>query len=81
MGCRMNLKIVLGVTLTGLILSGCTPRIEYIVQPVDRPPSLTSEQLPTELELECLTDSSYGKVVGMHLRILTLEDIIDSTQE
>jgi hypothetical protein len=73
---RRSLLIVATLMLT---VSSCAT-VEYITQPLDRPPSLTVEELPTEGELECLSDSSYSKVVRMHRRIMTLENIIDSTQ-
>lgn len=75
----MKVNQLLVVTLISLMISSCATRIEYVTQPLDRPPSLTKEQLPTEGELECLSDSAYGKVVHLHKRTMTLEAIIDST--
>jgi hypothetical protein len=79
MPCRKDwiTKLSLLSAVTLMISSGTT--VEYVVQPLDRPSSLTKSELPTEGDLECLSDSAYGKVVNIHKRVLTLESIIDST--
>lgn len=70
----------LSVVILMLMISSCAT-VEYVTQPLDRPPSLTSEELPTEQELKCLSDSAYAKVVRLHRRTLTLEAIIDTTRD
>jgi hypothetical protein len=64
-----------------LFVTGCAS-VEYI--PVDLsgklPPTLTAEDVPSDAELECVSDSTYQKVFKLYQRTLTLESIILSTQ-
>ena len=75
----MRHLVLVAVILISIAGSSCSTNTEYIVQPVPLPEPLTAEQLPTERELECVTDEAYEKVVRMHKRIGTLEDLIKTT--
>ena len=78
----MKLSLVLAVTLI-TSLSSCATKKIYL--PVDLssklPPALQTDSILTEGDLECVTSSTYAKIVTLHKRIATLRGIIESTRK
>ena len=66
------------VLIAAILICSCTTT-EYVSSPLPLPDTLGSHELPTEAELACVSDETYAKIVKMHKRILTLEEIIKST--
>lgn len=61
-----------------LVLVGCTTtEVKYVSSPLPLPPPL--EWTIVESELACVSEDTYSKIVGLDLRVKTLEGIIRST--
>ena len=70
----------LGVGILIVFVTGCGSNIQYLpVDLTDQLIPITYEQIPSDKELECVSDSTYDKVEWLVDHILTLEGIIKST--
>lgn len=66
-----------------ILLSGCSPIIQYVTVPLDRPERPALPRI-SDAELQCLDRQTYQKLYDRYRLVkeyaVTLEAIIDSTQ-
>jgi hypothetical protein len=71
----------LSAALLTLFVTACAS-VERV--PVDLsgqlPPPLTADGIPSDSDLECVSDEAYQKIFKIYQRTLTLESIIESTR-
>jgi hypothetical protein len=71
----------ISLLLVAILITGCETIREVPVDLSSKlPPDLQKHEMPSERELMCLSDEGYEKVVKLHKRIITLKNIILSTQ-
>jgi hypothetical protein len=76
---KVNLLNVAILTLSSLISVACShTEVKYVPVELPLPPPLEIQL--TEEELTCVSDNTYSKIVLLAKRVLTLEEIIRSTQ-
>lgn len=77
----MKALLLIGAITILMMTEGCAPHVKYMSVELPLPPEITGAERLTNGELECVSDTTYHKIILLDNRRLTLRRIIKATHQ